>query len=98
MVRLDELSMVLNSGSRTGDDTCDVVRLKGDKEKADAVYAGVEPLTAGDVAEAIVWAANRPPHVCIDEILGKPIEMKRYISKITLKLFNIIQSLLLTKL
>ena len=46
-----------------------MVRLKGDKQKADAVYAGVEPLTAGDVAEAIVWAANRPPHVCIDEIL-----------------------------
>ncbi len=46
-----------------------MVRLKGDAEKADAVYAGVEPLTAEDVAEAIVWAANRPPHVCIDEIL-----------------------------
>ena len=46
-----------------------MVRLKGDKENADAVYAGVEPLTAEDVAEAIVWAANRPPHVCIDEIL-----------------------------
>jgi len=46
-----------------------VVRLKGDRAKADAVYEGVEPLSAGDVAEAIVWAANRPPHVCIDEIL-----------------------------
>ncbi len=46
-----------------------LVRLKGDREKADAVYAGVEPLKAGDVAEAIVWAANRPAHVCIDEIL-----------------------------
>ena len=46
-----------------------MVRLKGDREKADAVYSGVEPLTAEDVAEAIVWAANRPPHVCIDEIL-----------------------------
>ena len=46
-----------------------MVRLKGDQEKADAVYVGVEPLSAGDVAEAIVWVANRPPHVCIDEIL-----------------------------
>ena len=46
-----------------------LVRLKGDKEKSDAVYAGVMPLMAEDVAEAIVWAANRPPHVCIDEIL-----------------------------
>ena len=46
-----------------------VVRLKGDQEKADAVYKGVEPLSAADVAEAIVWVVNRPPHVCIDEIL-----------------------------
>ncbi len=46
-----------------------VIRLKGDQAKADAVYRGVKPLSAGDVAEAIVWAANRPPHVCIDEIL-----------------------------
>ena len=46
-----------------------IVRLKGDKEKAEAVYSGIEPLAAEDVAEAIVWAANRPPHVCIDEIL-----------------------------
>ena len=46
-----------------------LVRLKGDREKADAVYKGVKPLSAADVAEAIVWAANRPAHVCIDEIL-----------------------------
>jgi len=46
-----------------------LVRLKGDQDKADAVYNGVTPLSAGDVAEAIVWAANRPTHVCIDEIL-----------------------------
>ena len=46
-----------------------IVRLKGDKEKAEAVYSGIEPLAAEDVAEAIVWAANRPSHVCIDEIL-----------------------------
>ena len=46
-----------------------LVRLKGDQDKANAVYNGVTPLSAGDVAEAIVWAANRPTHVCIDEIL-----------------------------
>ena len=34
MARLDELRMGLNSGSRTGDDSCDVVRLKGDKPSA----------------------------------------------------------------
>ena len=48
-----------------------VVRFKGDTERARKVYAGVQPLTAEDVAEAIVWTASRPPHVCIDEIILK---------------------------
>jgi NADP-dependent 3-hydroxy acid dehydrogenase YdfG len=48
-----------------------VVRFKGDTERAKKVYAGVEPLTAADVAETIVWVASRPPHVNIDEILLK---------------------------
>ncbi len=45
-----------------------VVRL-GDAEKAKAVYKGMKPLTAGDVADAILWAATRPPHVNISEIV-----------------------------
>jgi len=48
-----------------------MVRFKGDKEKSDKVYAGLEPLTGEDVAECMVFAASRPPHVCIDEILVK---------------------------
>jgi 3-hydroxy acid dehydrogenase / malonic semialdehyde reductase len=48
-----------------------LVRFKGDQGRANRVYEGVEPLTANDVAEAIVWAAQRPPHVCIDEMLIK---------------------------
>lgn len=48
-----------------------MVRFKGDAEKAKKVYAGVTPLTADDVAEAIVWAADRPPHVNIDEMVIK---------------------------
>mgnify|MGYP003331671769 CR=1 FL=1 len=32
------------------------------------------PLTGDDIAEAIVWSASRPPHVCIDEILIKPTD------------------------
>ncbi len=48
-----------------------MVRFKGDEAKSKKVYEGVEPLTAEDVAEAIVWAASRPPHVCIDEMLLK---------------------------
>ncbi len=50
------------------------VRFKGDSTRASAVYAGVEPLQAEDVAEAMVWMASRPPHVCIDEILIQPTD------------------------
>jgi 3-hydroxy acid dehydrogenase/malonic semialdehyde reductase len=50
------------------------VRFKGDKTKADAVYAGMNPLTADDLAEIIVWVASRPPHVNIDELLVKPTD------------------------
>jgi len=48
-----------------------VVRFKGDKEKADAVYKGVDPLTAVDVADCIMFALTRPFHVNIDEIVVK---------------------------
>ena len=50
------------------------VRFKGDKKKAAEVYAGMNPLTAADIAETIVWVASRPPHVNIDEILIKPTD------------------------
>jgi NADP-dependent 3-hydroxy acid dehydrogenase YdfG len=49
-----------------------MVRFKGDAEKSAKVYEGLEPLTAGDVAEAIVWVASRPAHVNIDELVLKP--------------------------
>jgi len=48
-----------------------MVRFKGDQAKSDKVYEGLDPLVADDIAEAMVWAASRPPHVCIDEILIK---------------------------
>ncbi|HXJ56918.1 MAG TPA: SDR family NAD(P)-dependent oxidoreductase [Verrucomicrobiae bacterium] len=48
-----------------------VVRFHGDEARAKKVYEGVEPLTADDVADAMVWVASRPPHVCIDELLIK---------------------------
>lgn len=47
------------------------VRFKGDEARAKKVYEGVIPLTAEDVAEAIVWMASRPAHVNIDEMLIK---------------------------
>lgn len=48
-----------------------LVRFKGDTNRAKQVYQGVKPLSAEDVAETIVWVANRPAHVCIDEIIIK---------------------------
>ncbi|MDO9354984.1 MAG: SDR family NAD(P)-dependent oxidoreductase, partial [Solirubrobacteraceae bacterium] len=41
------------------------VRFDGDEERAAAVYKGVDPLTAADVAEAITWAVTRPPHMTV---------------------------------
>jgi serine 3-dehydrogenase len=46
-----------------------VVRFHGDRERASKVYEGVQPLTAEDVADAILYAATRPPHVNVDEVL-----------------------------
>lgn len=46
-----------------------VVRFKGDQEKANSVYEGFEPLVASDIAEAILFAVTRPPHVNIDDML-----------------------------
>jgi NADP-dependent 3-hydroxy acid dehydrogenase YdfG len=51
-----------------------LVRFKGDAAKADKVYEGVNPLTAGDIAETLVWMASRPPHVNIDEMIIKPTD------------------------
>jgi NADP-dependent 3-hydroxy acid dehydrogenase YdfG len=51
-----------------------LVRFKGDAARAGKVYEGVEPLTAGDIAETLVWMASRPPHVCVDEVLIKPTD------------------------
>jgi NADP-dependent 3-hydroxy acid dehydrogenase YdfG len=48
-----------------------LVRFKGDEEKAAAVYQGVEPLTAEDVADCVMFALTRPLHVNVDEIVVK---------------------------
>ena len=49
-----------------------IVRFHGDKQRADGVYAGLQPLTGKDVAEAIVWATSQPDHVHINEIVLTP--------------------------
>jgi NADP-dependent 3-hydroxy acid dehydrogenase YdfG len=46
-----------------------LVRFHGDAERAAKVYKGVTPLTPEDVADAILWAVTRPPHVNIARVL-----------------------------
>ncbi len=43
-------------------------RFKGDKKRADAVYAGTTPLTAEDIAESVLWVATLPAHVNVNSI------------------------------
>lgn len=49
-----------------------LVRFAGDADRAKAVYRGMTPLTAEDIADCILWAATRPSHVNIDEIVVRP--------------------------
>jgi NADP-dependent 3-hydroxy acid dehydrogenase YdfG len=50
-----------------------LVRFHGDRKAAKAVYEGIKALTAEDVAECVVFAVTRPPHVDIDEIVVRPV-------------------------
>jgi 3-hydroxy acid dehydrogenase / malonic semialdehyde reductase len=49
------------------------VRFRGDEEKAAAVYANVEALRPDDVADCVVFAVTRPPHVNVDELVVKAL-------------------------
>jgi 3-hydroxy acid dehydrogenase/malonic semialdehyde reductase len=44
------------------------VRFGGDVRKAEAVYAGMTPLSAEDIAEAVWWTATLPPHVNVNTL------------------------------
>jgi 3-hydroxy acid dehydrogenase/malonic semialdehyde reductase len=50
-----------------------LVRFKGDAEKAAAVYRGVEPITAEEVADCVLFALTRPLHVNVDELVIKAL-------------------------
>ncbi|MGQ4819493.1 NAD(P)-dependent oxidoreductase, partial [Enterococcus faecium] len=51
-----------------------VVRFHGDQEAADAVYEGVTPLAAQDIANVVTWIAGQPPHVVIADVLVYPLD------------------------
>ena len=44
------------------------VRFAGDKQRADKVYEGFDPLLANDIADAILYCATRPPHVNVSTL------------------------------
>ena len=49
-----------------------IVRFHGDKTKAKKVYAGFTPLSAADIADAVVYVLNTPPHVNVFEMIVLP--------------------------
>ncbi|HXG76853.1 MAG TPA: SDR family NAD(P)-dependent oxidoreductase [Gaiellaceae bacterium] len=51
-----------------------LVRYRGDEEAARAVYAGVDPVTPDEVADCVLFALTRPPHVNVDEIVVKALQ------------------------
>ena len=51
-----------------------LVRFGGDAERAKKPYAGMTPLTAEDIADAIAWMVTRPAHVNIDTLVVRPLD------------------------
>lgn len=49
------------------------VRFRGDEDRARKVYDGLQPLTPDDVADAVIFAATRPKHVNINQIILTPL-------------------------
>lgn len=49
-----------------------IVRYKGDKNSADKVYEGFKPLSGEDIADIVIFAATRPNHVCLNDIVIMP--------------------------
>lgn len=50
-----------------------LVRTGGDQEASDKLYAGVDPITAEDIAESIWWIATLPPHLNINRLEVMPV-------------------------
>jgi len=50
-----------------------IVRFHGDRDKADAVYQGTEPLQPVDIAEIVYWVTSVPAHVNISTVEVMPV-------------------------
>jgi 3-hydroxy acid dehydrogenase / malonic semialdehyde reductase len=76
-MRIDLLShgiRVTNIAPGMAETEFSVVRFKGDRERADAVYKGVKALAAEDIADVIYFCAALPPHVCINDLVITPTQ------------------------
>lgn len=67
-VRVTDIEPGLCSGTEFSN-----IRFKGDDEKAAAMYARTQPLTAEDIADTVHWVATRPAHVNINIISLMPV-------------------------
>jgi 3-hydroxy acid dehydrogenase/malonic semialdehyde reductase len=63
---------VTNIAPGAADTEFSLVRFKGDQSQADATYLGFDPLVAEDIAETIYFAATRPKHVTINDLVIMP--------------------------
>ena len=50
-----------------------IVRLHGDKNKADGIYKGTQPITGDDIAEIVHWVASVPAHININAVEVMPV-------------------------
>ena len=50
-----------------------LVRFKGDHNRADTVYKGYQPLQGEDIADLILFALTRPPHVVVADLVVFPV-------------------------
>ena len=65
---------VTNIAPGMADTEFSIVRFKGDQEKADGVYKGIDPLTGKDIADIIFFCATLPEHVCINDLVITPTQ------------------------
>ena len=52
---------------------CTLVRTRGDQAASDTLYAGAQPITDDDIAEAIHWVASLPPHLNVNRLEVMPV-------------------------